>query len=61
MMKPENRLSLAAARARGSGIESLKPTSNNLLQKCPVAKRVNSSRADDNGPTFIDKIELAVA
>jgi hypothetical protein len=42
-------------------IESLKPTSNNLLQKCPVAKRVNSSRADDNGPTVIDKIELAVA
>jgi hypothetical protein len=28
------------------------------LQKWPVSKRVNSSRADDGDATLIDKIEL---
>ena len=37
-----------------AGIELLKPASNDLLQKWPVSKRVNSSRADDNDPTLIE-------
>jgi putative SOS response-associated peptidase YedK len=44
-----------------AGIELLKPAANNLLQKWPVSKRVNSSRADDDDPTLIEKIELAAA
>jgi len=36
----------------------MKPASEELLQKWPVSKRVNSSRADDNDATLIDKIEL---
>src|ERR1700689_5066275 len=44
-----------------AGIEMLKPAPNDFLQKWPVSKRVNSSRADDDDPTLIDKIELAVA
>jgi putative SOS response-associated peptidase YedK len=43
------------------GIELLKPVPNNLLQKWPVAKRVNSSRADDDDPTLIEKVELTAA
>jgi putative SOS response-associated peptidase YedK len=44
-----------------AGVELLKPAPNDLLQKWPVSKRVNSSRADDNDSTLIDKIELAAA
>jgi putative SOS response-associated peptidase YedK len=44
-----------------AGIESLKPAPNNFLQKWPVSKRVNSSRADDDDPTLIQRIELATA
>jgi putative SOS response-associated peptidase YedK len=44
-----------------AGVEILKPASNNFLQKWPVSKRVNSSRADDNDPTLIEKVELATA
>jgi hypothetical protein len=43
------------------GIEMLKPAPNNFLQKWPLSKRVNSSRADDNDPTLIDKVEFAIA
>jgi hypothetical protein len=39
----------------------LKLASNGLVQKWSVTKRVNSLRADDDDPTLIDKIELAVA
>ena len=39
-----------------AGIELLKPTSDDLLQKWPVSKRVNGSRADDDDPTLVDKI-----
>jgi putative SOS response-associated peptidase YedK len=42
-------------------IELLKPASDDLLQKWPVSKRVNRSRADDNNPTLTEKVELAVA
>jgi putative SOS response-associated peptidase YedK len=44
-----------------AGVESLKPAPNNFLQKWPVSKRVNSSRADDNDPTLIERVELASA
>jgi putative SOS response-associated peptidase YedK len=40
-----------------AGVEYLKPAPNNFLQKLPVSKRVNSSRADDNDATLIEKIE----
>lgn len=43
------------------GIELLKSAPNDLLQKWPVSKRVNSSRADDNDQTLIEKVELAAA
>jgi putative SOS response-associated peptidase YedK len=44
-----------------SGVELLKPAPNGLLQKWPVSKRVNSSRADDGDPTLLEKIDLAAA
>jgi len=44
-----------------AGIELLKPAPNNLLQKWLVSKRVNSSRASDDDPTLIEKIEMATA
>jgi putative SOS response-associated peptidase YedK len=44
-----------------AGVESLKPAPNDFLQKLPVSKRVNSSRADDNDPTLIEEVELATA
>jgi hypothetical protein len=44
-----------------AGVELLKPAPNDLLQKWPVSKRVNSSRADDNDSTLIEKVELAGA
>jgi putative SOS response-associated peptidase YedK len=44
-----------------TGIEYLKPAPDDYLQKCPVSKRVNSSRADDNDPTLIEPVELAAA
>jgi putative SOS response-associated peptidase YedK len=36
----------------------MKPAGEEVLQKWPVSMRVNSSRADDNDATLIDKIEL---
>ncbi len=44
-----------------AGQEFLKPPPNDFLQKWPVSKRVNSSRADADDSTLIEKIELAVA
>jgi putative SOS response-associated peptidase YedK len=46
---------------RSAGAELLKPASNDLLQKWPVSKRVNSSRTDDEDATLIDPSELATA
>jgi putative SOS response-associated peptidase YedK len=40
-------------------IEELKPIDNNYLQRWPVSKRVNSSRADSNDPTLIDPVKQA--
>ena len=42
-----------------AGVELLEPASNDLLQKWPVSKRVNSSRADDNDMTLVDRMELS--
>jgi putative SOS response-associated peptidase YedK len=39
-----------------AGVEYLKPAPNDYLQKWPVSKRVNSSRADDDDATLIEKI-----
>jgi putative SOS response-associated peptidase YedK len=41
-----------------AGVELLKPAAENVLQKWPVSKRVNSSRAPDDDPTLIDKIAI---
>ena len=41
-----------------AGLELLKPAAENLLQKWPVSKRVNSSRAPDDDPTLIDKMAI---
>jgi putative SOS response-associated peptidase YedK len=41
-----------------AGLELLKPAAENVLQKWPVSKRVNSSRAPDDDPTLIDKIAI---
>jgi putative SOS response-associated peptidase YedK len=40
------------------GTELLTPAANHVLQRRPVSKRVNSSRASDDDATLIDKIEL---
>jgi putative SOS response-associated peptidase YedK len=39
-----------------AGLELLKPTANDLLQRWPVSKRVNSSRAPDDDPTLTERI-----
>jgi putative SOS response-associated peptidase YedK len=41
-----------------AGPELLKPAANDLLQRWPVSKRVNSSRAPDEDSTLIDRISL---
>jgi putative SOS response-associated peptidase YedK len=42
-----------------AGLELLKPAPNDLLQKWPVSKGVNSSRASDDDPTLIEEITMA--
>jgi putative SOS response-associated peptidase YedK len=41
-----------------AGLELHKPAAENALQKWPVSKRVNSSRAPDDDPTLIDKVAI---
>jgi hypothetical protein len=41
------------------GAEELKPVDNGYLQRWPVSKRVNSSKADSNDPTLIDAVKQA--
>lgn len=41
-----------------AGMELLKPAANDLLQRWPVSKRVNSSRAPAEDATLIDRIAL---
>jgi hypothetical protein len=42
------------------GVEELKPVENGYLQRWPISKRVNSSKADSNDPTLIDALKQAV-
>jgi putative SOS response-associated peptidase YedK len=42
----------------GAGTELLQPAANDVLQKWPVSKRVNSSRAPKDDPTLIERIEV---
>jgi putative SOS response-associated peptidase YedK len=48
----EPRLSGAA------GVELLKPAPDDMLQRWPVSKRLNSSRAPADDPTLIEPISL---
>ena len=41
-----------------AGLELLKPAPEDLLQRWPVSKRVNSSRAPDDDPRLIDPVSL---
>jgi hypothetical protein len=43
-----------------AGAECLKPVPNEYLQRWPVSKRINSSKADADDATLIDKVALAV-
>jgi hypothetical protein len=42
-----------------AGKEVLKPTAEDMLQKWPVSKRVNSSKAPGDDPTLIEPVALA--
>ena len=45
-----------------AGVEYLKPAGNDLLlQRWPVSKRVNSSKAADDDPTLIDRMDVSAA
>jgi putative SOS response-associated peptidase YedK len=44
-----------------AGAEVLKPAPNDYLQRWPVSKRVNSSKADADDTTLIARVELAAA
>jgi hypothetical protein len=35
----------------------MKPAGETMLQKWPVSKRVNSSRAPDDDPTLIERLD----
>ena len=49
----------AFKRNRGnSGLKLLKPAAEDVLQRRPVSKQVNSSRAPDDDPTLIDKVTI---
>jgi putative SOS response-associated peptidase YedK len=39
----------------------LKPAPNDFLQRWPVSKRVNSSKADAEDATLIERVELKAA
>ena len=44
-----------------TGAKYLKTAPNDLLQRWPVSKRVNSSKADADDATLIERVELAAA
>lgn len=39
-----------------AGLELLKPAPEDMLQRWPVSRRVNSSKAPDDDPTLIDRV-----
>ena len=41
------------------GVEELKPAPNDYLQRWPVSKRVNSSKADKDDASLIERVQLA--
>jgi putative SOS response-associated peptidase YedK len=43
------------------GVEELKPAPNDYLQRWPVSKRVNSSKADKDDASLVERVELATA
>jgi SOS response associated peptidase (SRAP) len=43
-----------------AGIELLKHAADDLLQRWPVSKRVNSSKAPADDPTLIDRVDLNI-
>ena len=43
----------------GGGAGILKPAPNEFLQRWPVSKRVNSSKADADDATLMEPVELA--
>jgi putative SOS response-associated peptidase YedK len=42
-----------------AGTEMLKPAPNDYLQRLPISKRVNSSKADADDASLIDPVEMA--
>jgi putative SOS response-associated peptidase YedK len=40
-----------------AGAEYLKPAPNDYVQRWPVSKRVNSSKADADDPTLIERVD----
>ena len=44
-----------------AGVEYLKPAPNDYLQRWPVSKRVNSSKADADDATLIEPVDLLIA
>ena len=44
------------ATVSGQSVEYLRPAPNDLLQRWPVSKRVNSSKADADDPTLIEAV-----
>jgi hypothetical protein len=44
-----------------AGAEVLKTAPKDFLQRWPVSKRVNSSKADADSAASIDRVELAAA
>src|ERR1035437_3481887 len=47
--------------AGDAGTELLRPADNDYLQTWPVSRRVNSSRAPDDDPTLIDRVNAVSA
>ena len=47
---------LPAVAQPDAGVEYLRPAPNDLLQRWPVSKRVNSSKADADDPTLIEAV-----
>ena len=41
----------------GTQVSNMRPAPNDLLQRWPVSKRVNSSKADADDPTLIDAVQ----
>jgi hypothetical protein len=44
-----------------AGVELLKPAADDLLQRWPVSKRVNSSKAPAENATLIERIGIKAA